>query len=292
MKKRNILYSWRFYTLDRHEYHECMEKLFPLNLTGIRHLNAMCSAMSLVFMIFPVLIEKNLYKAGFYLSVSFLTAGIAVLAGIKEREHKNDGKRLSRPFVYALMILGHANLIAFGIYIGVWTMPDTLAVNFMVFLVCSLFLFINPAAFNLILTLCSVAVFIIFTVTMKTSSLWTFDAVNALVAGVVNAAFTWLVVKFRILAAYNAGKLEEERNSYYDQSTVDELTQLKNRRDFMQTFQRYLTSYRDSDVYLCIAVADLDFFKNYNDYYGHPEGDECLRMVGKAFNGLRGAADI
>ncbi|MDR0474312.1 MAG: GGDEF domain-containing protein, partial [Treponema sp.] len=86
---------------------------------------------------------------------------------------------------------------------------------------------------------------------------------------------------------YNAGKLEEERNNYYDQSTIDELTGLKNRRDFMQTFQRRLSSYRSTDDWLCIAIMDIDFFKNYNDHYGHLKGDECLRSIGRALNSLR-----
>jgi len=72
-----------------------------------------------------------------------------------------------------------------------------------------------------------------------------------------------------------------------DESTIDELTQLKNRRDFMNTFQRFLTNHRQSDNFLCIALLDIDCFKNYNDHYGHPQGDECLRLIGKALNNLR-----
>ena len=81
--------------------------------------------------------------------------------------------------------------------------------------------------------------------------------------------------------------LEDEKNKYLDQSTVDELTQLKNRRDFMNTFQRYLSNYRTSDDWLCIALADIDFFKFYNDHYGHPQGDVCLRSIGDSLNKLR-----
>ncbi|MCL2100456.1 MAG: GGDEF domain-containing protein, partial [Fibromonadales bacterium] len=74
-----------------------------------------------------------------------------------------------------------------------------------------------------------------------------------------------------------ANKLEDERNHYFDKSTIDELTQLKNRRDFMDTFKRYLSNYRQSDNFLCIAIMDIDFFKKYNDHYGHLAGDECLQ---------------
>ena len=77
-----------------------------------------------------------------------------------------------------------------------------------------------------------------------------------------------------------ANKLENERNHYFDKSTIDELTQLKNRRDFMDTFKRYLSNYRQSDKFLCIAIMDIDYFKKYNDHYGHLAGDECLKNLG------------
>ena len=86
--------------------------------------------------------------------------------------------------------------------------------------------------------------------------------------------------------------LTEERNIYLEQSTIDELTQLKNRRDFSQTFQRRLEHYRSSDDWLCIAIMDIDFFKDYNDHYGHPQGDECLRSIGRVLNSLRESLSI
>jgi diguanylate cyclase (GGDEF)-like protein len=55
----------------------------------------------------------------------------------------------------------------------------------------------------------------------------------------------------------------------------------------MQTFQRYLHNYRSYDDWLCVAIADIDFFKNFNDHYGHPKGDECLRGVGAAFTKVK-----
>jgi diguanylate cyclase (GGDEF)-like protein len=86
--------------------------------------------------------------------------------------------------------------------------------------------------------------------------------------------------------------MEDERNNYFNQSTVDELTQLKNRRDFMNTFQRTLTNFRQSDNFLCIAILDIDFFKRYNDCYGHPKGDECLHNIGNAFKDLQNNLNI
>jgi diguanylate cyclase (GGDEF)-like protein len=55
----------------------------------------------------------------------------------------------------------------------------------------------------------------------------------------------------------------------------------------MQTFQRFVSHHRPSDKYLCIAILDIDCFKNYNDHYGHPKGDECLSEVGRVLNDLQ-----
>jgi diguanylate cyclase (GGDEF)-like protein len=53
-----------------------------------------------------------------------------------------------------------------------------------------------------------------------------------------------------------------------------------------------LTSQRETDIYLCLAIIDIDSFKNYNDHYGHLQGDECLREVGGALNRLRNNANM
>ncbi|MEM6597777.1 MAG: diguanylate cyclase [Cyanobacteria bacterium P01_D01_bin.36] len=65
-------------------------------------------------------------------------------------------------------------------------------------------------------------------------------------------------------------------------SEIDELTQLANRRSFQEhlaeEWQRALRSHTQISLILC----DVDYFKLYNDSYGHPQGDECLRQVSRA----------
>ena len=67
-------------------------------------------------------------------------------------------------------------------------------------------------------------------------------------------------------------------------SIRDELTQAYNRRFFNQTFPKELKrSKRNSGVF-CIAMFDIDYFKKYNDTYGHLKGDEVLQKVVKQVN--------
>ena len=289
---QQLFFSWRFYTLSPNEYKECMEKYFATsNLLGLRQANLVVAVLVLCFSFFPIVVEKNLHKA----SVYFLVAAIALLFAIVSRhQHKHYKKtgKASKLLISGLTILYFINIMFFGIYIGVLDNTVGIAASFMGFLIVALFLFLTSPLFHLCLTLCAVTVFIICSVVVKIPHYWTYDIVNGLLAAVISLVFGWQINKYRISAVLSSSKLEEERNKYYKQSMIDELTQLKNRRDFMQTFQRYLTNFRSSDDWLCIAIIDIDFFKNYNDYYGHPSGDECLRSIGKALNYIKDSMNI
>lgn len=60
---------------------------------------------------------------------------------------------------------------------------------------------------------------------------------------------------------------------------VDGLTGVANRRHFEERLDLEFRRCRRSGVPLAILMLDVDFFKRYNDCYGHQAGDECLRRV-------------
>jgi diguanylate cyclase len=60
---------------------------------------------------------------------------------------------------------------------------------------------------------------------------------------------------------------------------TDSLTGLYNRRGFGDHFERCFQR-RSQQAPLCMVMLDIDYFKNYNDYYGHQKGDEVLESVG------------
>jgi diguanylate cyclase (GGDEF)-like protein len=60
---------------------------------------------------------------------------------------------------------------------------------------------------------------------------------------------------------------------------TDPLTGIANRRRFDDMLASELNRAARCGHPLALLMIDVDYFKNYNDYYGHQEGDSCLRMV-------------
>jgi len=62
---------------------------------------------------------------------------------------------------------------------------------------------------------------------------------------------------------------------------TDSLTQIANRRSFDQRLSVEMSLHKRNQALLSILILDVDYFKRYNDHYGHPAGDEVLKEVGK-----------
>ncbi|OCL82197.1 GGDEF domain-containing response regulator [Arcobacter porcinus] len=61
----------------------------------------------------------------------------------------------------------------------------------------------------------------------------------------------------------------------------DALTNIKNRRYFDEVFKQTYSVIKRENTNLAIMMIDVDFFKLYNDNYGHGKGDEALKKVAK-----------
>ncbi|MBC8288282.1 MAG: diguanylate cyclase [Nitrospinae bacterium] len=91
----------------------------------------------------------------------------------------------------------------------------------------------------------------------------------------------------------NQIKLEENNQLLQKLSTEDSLTLIHNRR-FFDDFLHNEWKRATRDKYpISLVMIDIDFFKPYNDIYGHQSGDDCLKKVAKAIKDvLHRPADI
>ena len=74
---------------------------------------------------------------------------------------------------------------------------------------------------------------------------------------------------------------------------LDGLTEISNRRRFDEVFQKEWARSARTRTPLSLAMIDVDYFKQYNDHYGHAMGDLTLRKIAKALdNVLSRPADL
>jgi len=95
----------------------------------------------------------------------------------------------------------------------------------------------------------------------------------------INKPINAAIVKSRIA---NHLELKHARDILKRQATIDTLTGLANRRRFDEfLLQEWRLMLRESKP-LSLIMIDIDYFKQFNDCYGHPAGDDCLRQVALA----------
>jgi diguanylate cyclase (GGDEF)-like protein len=79
---------------------------------------------------------------------------------------------------------------------------------------------------------------------------------------------------------------EIANRALHEMAMQDSLTGLPNRRHFdLAIAQEFKRAARDNAT-LSLIMIDLDHFKGFNDLYGHPTGDACLRKVAEAIAGV------
>ncbi len=78
-------------------------------------------------------------------------------------------------------------------------------------------------------------------------------------------------------------KQREELREARLEMTLDGLTSVANRAAFDKAIVQSLVHARHSNGLLTLMIMDLDHFKQVNDTYGHPSGDDVLRTVSKVF---------
>ena len=79
-------------------------------------------------------------------------------------------------------------------------------------------------------------------------------------------------------------KLKRANKKLENVSYTDSLTGLYNRRYFNLIYDRELKRAKRTHNYITFMMLDIDYFKQYNDTYGHIEGDFALKSVAKVLN--------
>jgi diguanylate cyclase (GGDEF)-like protein len=90
---------------------------------------------------------------------------------------------------------------------------------------------------------------------------------------------SYLLMLRERLRGREMGYLNEQLSTF---SYTDPLTGIANRRMFDQVLGEAWKAARLSGENLSLLIIDIDYFKRYNDAFGHPAGDDCLQHVARA----------
>jgi diguanylate cyclase (GGDEF)-like protein len=97
----------------------------------------------------------------------------------------------------------------------------------------------------------------------------------------ISKPFSEVVVRARV--GMHA-ELKRHRDYLESISHMDDLTGIANRRKFNE-FLDYAWSFAEREqLPISMIMADIDHFKQYNDHYGHQQGDACLVRIAQALN--------
>jgi diguanylate cyclase (GGDEF)-like protein len=109
------------------------------------------------------------------------------------------------------------------------------------------------------------------------------EEVRALEAGAIDFIQKPIVAS-TVLARVRAHvALKRSKDQLLELAVRDGLTSLANRRQFDQVLRQEWQRGRRQEKPLSLVMGDIDSFKKFNDAYGHPRGDECLKAVAGIF---------
>jgi diguanylate cyclase (GGDEF)-like protein len=91
----------------------------------------------------------------------------------------------------------------------------------------------------------------------------------------------------------NHVELKRLRDQLARMAITDALTGLSNRRRMEEALRNETARLARKGDWLSVILLDIDFFKQFNDTYGHPAGDRCIVMIASTLNrALKRASDV
>ena len=109
---------------------------------------------------------------------------------------------------------------------------------------------------------------------------------NKMIVAIVLVSLMFFIMIYLLLRVNNLRKksnrkLEELNSKLYELATTDGMTNLSNRRHFIEIAQKYFARHQRHKSHFSLLMLDIDHFKSVNDNYGHAVGDEAIKSVAR-----------
>lgn len=120
---------------------------------------------------------------------------------------------------------------------------------------------------------------LVLTVALSVDEIFATWRKKALVLGLITALLCSAVVGLTFLFQSELKRRTRAETKLRRIARTDDLTGLPNRRAFRETFERDWRQATRANTLLSLLYVDVDWFKSFNDQYGHGRGDEVLRAI-------------
>jgi diguanylate cyclase (GGDEF)-like protein len=186
---------------------------------------------------------------------------------------RTDKYRFINFYLSSVMLTVAWLSIAFIIY-NQWGQADSAIDLIIIAFICSLLA--NYSNISLLI-LSSVAFATAFVVLQFQMQLTTLDLLISFSKfPVLLFLFMQTIRKLLTKGQYHVVKNEMLKRQLQRLSIIDDLTQIQNRKGFRLALASSLASAKRFNLGFTLLILDVDYFKQYNDSFGHPAGDQCL----------------
>ena len=133
---------------------------------------------------------------------------------------------------------------------------------------------------NLMTVLPFATIYLLVSREIKSLEHWQMDAVYTQLSVAVGLFISYHQSKLALDNIIAQSNLQKANFALYHTATTDELTGLMNRRMLFDRYDAILRDCVEQKHSMACVVLDIDDYKQFNDSYGHPEGDALLRRIG------------
>lgn len=197
----------------------------------------------------------------------------------------NRRKYFSFRTVQHLCMLFVILILSFILFISIFLFRDRPAVFFSIFILAMGPVFIFPLWETAAVLTGFEILFVVLSFSLKTTESFSYDWFSSITAWLISIILAYLAWELRL----REGRVRMELKR---KSITDELTGLSNRRRFDEYLKEMFFRCAEKREKLAVIMIDIDDFKQFNDTYGHPAGDECLRMIGSFIRDYATEEDI
>ncbi len=276
--------KWRHLGYDRETCERFRIDSAQVNLRTLKKMSILALLLSGVACVVFALIIFDMVRMVF----SFCVFGFFIIVFLHTQYLSSEEQKKKQNSINGLILLVSIVMYLIGIFVGTVLARGELAV-----LIVWLFLLVQiafdlPPLQNALTVLPCAILFICCSWLTKPAPNSIYDTIYCSLSVAVGLFLSQHQTRLAIDNIIAKKCLTQANFALYHTCTTDELTGLSNRRMVFEKLEETLKSCVESGLNLACIVLDIDDYKQYNDTYGHPEGDVLLQRIGET---LRTYAD-